>query len=209
MARTTGKALERKRAEQAAEKAAREQRAARKKAVLTAAGAVAFVAVAAALVLVQPAAPGLAVPNLGNEHIASVDQEHIAYNSRPPSSGPHLGNLAPWGEVDQQLPPELFVHNLEDGGILLAYSCGDTCPEILDGLRGTLQDFAGRNVLLMPYDDIVDADGTAHSAAAVAWNRILYFDDFSEDTQEDVEEFIRTFEGINNHVVVTTPLDGG
>lgn len=206
MARAKGRALERKRAEEAAAKAALQQRAARKKALLTAIGGVAVVAAAAVLILVQPAAPGLAIPNLGNEHIASFDQEHIPYNSRPPSSGPHVGELAPWGEIDQQLPPELFVHNLEDGGILLAYGCGDTCPEILDGFRATLGEFAGRNLLLMPYDDIVDPDGSTHAAAVVAWNRILYLDEFSEDTRDDVEEFIRTYEGINNHVV--TPLGG-
>ena len=208
MARTKGKGLERKRAEESALKAAVAAKASRRRAALLAAGSVLVVGVAVVLVLIQPPAPGLAFSDLGNLHLNSIDEPHLVYNSRPPSSGPHLGSLANWGESDIQIPAELYVHNLEDGGVVLAYSCGSSCPEVVDGLRQTLADFDGRNVLLTPYQDIVDPDGVAHRAAAVAWGRVLYLDELDEDSAGQLDKFIRTFEGVDHHVRVSTPLHG-
>ena len=195
-----GRTLERKRAEQAAQKAAATKKANRTRAGLLAAGSVLVVGAAIVLVAIQPPAPGLAFADLGNEHLQTIDQPHLVYNSRPPSSGPHMGDLANWGESELQIPPELYVHNLEDGGVVLTYSCGSSCAELVDGLRQTLEDFAGRNLILMPYQDIVDPDGVAYRAAAVAWGRVLYFDDLADASGEQLDEFIRTFEGVNNHV---------
>jgi hypothetical protein len=195
-----GRTLERKRAEQAAQKAAAAKKANRVRTGLLAAGSVLVVGAAIVLVAIQPPAPGLVFTDLGNEHLQTIDQPHLVYNSRPPSSGPHLGELASWGESDLQIPPELYVHNLEDGGVILAYSCGTSCPDLVDGLRQTLEDFAGRNLILMPYQDIVDPDGVAYRAAAVAWGRVLYFDDLSDASGEQLDEFIRTFEGVDHHV---------
>jgi len=208
MARPKAKALERRRAEESSRKAVAERSAARKRAALMAGGSVLVVAAAVVLVVIQPPAPGLSFPDQGNLHIAAIEEPHVVYNSRPPSSGPHLGGLASWGESDLQLPPELYVHNLEDGGVVLAYSCGSSCPELVEGLRGSLQHFDGRNLLLMPYQDIVDTDGLAHRAAAVAWGRVFYFDDLDEATGRQLEEFIQTFEGIDHHLRAGTPLSG-
>ena len=208
MARTKGKGLERKRAEEAALKDAAAAKASRRRAALIAAGSVLVVGAAVVLVLIQPPAPGVAFSDLGNQHLNSIDEPHLVYNSRPPSSGPHLGSLANWGESDIQIPAELYVHNLEDGGIVLAYSCGSSCPEVVDGLRQTLADFDGRNVLLTPYQDIVDPDGVAHRAAAVAWGRVLYLDDLDEDSAGQLDNFIRTFEGVDHHVRASAPLLG-
>ena len=206
MARPKGKALERRRAEEAERKAAAARTAVRRKAALLAAGAVFVVGAAVILVVIQPPAPGLAFADQGNRHLASIDEPHIAYNSRPPSSGPHLGALANWGESDVQLPPELYVHNLEDGGVALAYSCEDGCPELVEGLRQTLQQFEGRNLVLMPYQDIVDPDGVTHRAAAVAWGRVFYFDEIAGESVDQLEDFIRSFEGVDHHVGGSAPL---
>jgi hypothetical protein len=172
----------------------------RRRTMALAAGSVLVVAAAVVLVVIQPPAPGLAFADLGNEHLTSIDEPHIVYNSSPPSSGPHIGSLANWGESEIEVPPELYVHNLEDGGVVLAYSCGSTCSDLVEDLRQVLVDFAGRNLLLMPYQDIVDPDGVARPAAAVAWGRVLYFDDLSDGTIEQLEKFIRTFEGVDHHV---------
>jgi hypothetical protein len=208
MARTKGKGLERRRAEEAARKAAAATKANRRRAALLATGSIVVVAAAIVLVVIQPPAPGLAFTDLGNQHLVSLDEPHVVYNSRPPSSGPHLGGLADWGESNLQLPPEVYVHNLEDGGVVLAYSCGSDCADLLEGFRQTLAEFEGRNLLLMPYQDIVDPDGVAHRAAAVAWGRVLYFDDLDEESGGQLDRFIRTFEGVDHHVSVSTPLHG-
>ncbi len=208
MARPKGRALERRRVEEAARKAAATKTANRRKAILLGAGSVLLVAAAIVVVVIQPPAPGVAFTDQGNHHLATIDEPHVAYNSRPPSSGPHLGGLANWGESDIQLPPEIFVHNLEDGGVVLTYSCGSSCPDLVDGLRQSLEEFQGRNLLMMPYQDIVDPDGVARRAAAVAWGRVFYFDELDEPTRDQLGEFVRTFEGLDHHVRGGTPLHG-
>ena len=59
-------------------------------------------------------------PDLGQKHINQGDQ-HAAYNSDLPSSGPHYSPAAPWGIKTTELPDETLVHNLEHGGIEIAY----------------------------------------------------------------------------------------
>lgn len=62
--------------------------------------------------------------NLGQEHIAE-GKKHSAYNSDLPSSGPHRsdsGAPVPWGVYTQELTPEVYIHNEEHGGIIIAYN---------------------------------------------------------------------------------------
>ncbi|MDH3260830.1 MAG: DUF3105 domain-containing protein [Acidimicrobiia bacterium] len=194
-----GRTLERRRAEEARRKEAAAAKAGRRRAALLAVGAVLVVGAAIVLVAIQPPVPGLVFADQGNRHLTAIDEPHPVYNSRPPSSGPHMGGLANWGESAVELPPELYVHNLEDGGVVLAYSCESSCTELVEGFRQILAEFEGRNLLVMPYGDIVDPDGLAHQAAAVAWGRVLYFDDLSDSSSEQLDTFIRTFEGIDHH----------
>jgi len=208
MARIKGKALERRRAEEAARKAAAVKAATHRRTAWLAVGSVLVVATAIVLVVIQPPDPWLTFADQGNLHLAALDEPHVGYNSRPPSSGPHMGSLANWGESDIQLPPELYVHNLEDGGVVLAYSCDTACPDLVEGLRQVLVDFEGRDLLLMPYQDVVDPDGVAHRAAAVAWGRVLYLDELDEVSSKQLDSFIRTFEAIDHHVGGGIPLQG-
>ncbi len=41
--------------------------------------------------------PGTSVPSQGNDHVQAVTDLHSPYNSDPPTSGPHVGSIAPWG----------------------------------------------------------------------------------------------------------------
>ena len=63
--------------------------------------------------------PGEFVPSLGNDHIPTSETPHVAYNSDPPTSGPHLPYIAPWGVHARPIAKELQVHNLEDGGVVV------------------------------------------------------------------------------------------
>lgn len=151
-----------------------------------------------ALVVFGPQAPGEAYDDLGNFHLQSPDEPHPPYNSSPPSSGPHLGVLAQWGIHETPLPPELFVHNLEDGGIVVAYDCPAGCDELVASLTDVVTGL-GEGVLLTPYAGIVDASGTSHRAAAVAWTRVLYFDDLNPETREELDDFIDLYRGVDHH----------
>lgn len=152
-----------------------------------------------ALVALDPPPPGSEFPSQGNIHLAALEETHGEYNSSPPSSGWHLGFLAEWGVAEEPLPPELYIHNLEDGGIVIAYNCSEGCAD----LQSTLEEFVeseGGRVLVTPYEQtITDPDGATHAAAAIAWKKIFYFDVFDDATRSEVETFISLYEGIDHH----------
>src|SRR5579864_3213956 len=57
--------------------------------------------------------------NQGQQHIQPGAQ-HVAYNSNPPSSGPHYPSPTPWGIKDSEVVDETLVHNEEHGGVIIA-----------------------------------------------------------------------------------------
>ncbi|MBW3538133.1 DUF3105 domain-containing protein [Candidatus Parcubacteria bacterium] len=63
---------------------------------------------------------GTQFPNQGQQHI-QPGTEHTAYNSNPPTSGPHYPTPAPWGIKQEGVADETLVHNLEHGGIVINY----------------------------------------------------------------------------------------
>lgn len=151
----------------------------------------------AAIVIFDPQPPGVSFPNLGNLHIATADQPHTPYNSAPPSSGPHLGVLAEWGVHEDPVPQELFVHNMEDGGVVFTYDCPDGCDDLVGGLSEIVE--GGSRRLLTPYEGI-EHDGTGYRAAAAAWTKVFYFDELTDDVRNDLETFIDLYEGVDHHV---------
>ncbi len=132
--------------------------------------------------------PGRAVPTLGNSHIASLDPPGFPYNTRPPTSGPHLDSLARWGIHTQPIPDELQVHNLEDGGVLVQYNCQE-CDELVAKLRAIVSRYPDR-VILAPYPHMDTR------IALTAWGRIDAFHDFVEGR---IVRFIETYRGIDHH----------
>lgn len=134
--------------------------------------------------------PGEAVPSLGNAHIRGLTEAHIPYNSNPPTSGPHMGNLAPWGIHTVPIPRELQVHNLEDGGVLVQYNCPEGCAELVQKLEKIVKRYK-EFVILAPYPDMDER------IALTAWTRIDKFDGFDE---QRIVRFIETYKGIDHHV---------
>lgn len=145
----------------------------------------------------DPDPPGVAFADLGNQHIPAPDAPHTPYNSTPPSSGPHLGSLAQWGVHEEPLPPQLFVHNLEDGGVVFTYDCAEACPELVEGLTAIVQD--GPRRVLTAYDGI-EHEGRSYRAAAVAWTKVYYFDELTDEVVSDIGTFVDLYEGLDHHV---------
>jgi len=86
-----------------------------------------------------------APPLLDSPHVA-IDTP-VTYNSNPPSSGPHYPIWAAFQEYSQPVDRRYYVHDLEHGGVVLAYNCqaaGDAgtaataCNAVIDGLRAAI-----------------------------------------------------------------------
>lgn len=131
---------------------------------------------------------GQAVPDMGHEHIPSLDTPHEPYNSDPPTSGPHVQALAPAGIHDAPIPKELQVHNLEDGFVMVQYS--EKAPQaVVDRLAGVVEGYQGF-VILAPYP------GMEPLIALTAWARIDTLEDFDEAR---IVSFIDAYRGIDHH----------
>jgi Protein of unknown function (DUF3105) len=132
--------------------------------------------------------PGQAVPTLGNQHITSAETPNVHYNTRPPTSGPHLPSVARWGIHTQPIPDELQVHNLEDGGVLVQYNCRD-CDALIARLQAIVSRYSDK-VILAPYPKMDTR------IALTAWGRIDTFDDVDE---QRIVRFIEAYRGIDHH----------
>jgi hypothetical protein len=109
---------------------------------------------------------GTRIDALSKDHIPNGQK--ATYNSVPPTSGQHYGapaGPAPWGTKDTTLPNEVTTHNLEHGGIVIAYN--DLPKEEVDQLKnivGQLRSGGYPKVILEPYPDMKDA-----KVALTAW----------------------------------------
>jgi uncharacterized protein DUF3105 len=133
--------------------------------------------------------PGVKLADLGNAHIQMATDPHLPYNSAPPTSGPHLPYIAPWGIHTQPIVNELQVHNLEDGGVMVQYHCSAPCPELVAKLTEVVKRYETQ-VILAPYP------GMRTRIALTAWTRLDAFDDFDEAR---IVRFIRAYRGIDHH----------
>ena len=133
--------------------------------------------------------PGVEFPDQGNLHIQTESDPHVPYNSDPPTSGPHLPYLAPWGIHTTPVTRELQVHNLEDGGVVIQYHCPNGCPDLVDKLATIVKGYE-RQVLLAPYP------GLKTRIALTAWTRLDAFDEYDEGR---ILRFIRVYRGIDHH----------
>lgn len=110
---------------------------------------------------------GTKLEALSPEHIPSGQRG--TYNSVPPTSGQHWAQPAapaPWGIKDTTLPNEVTTHNLEHGGIVIAYN--NLSAAELDQLKSIVRQLMSSGfpkVILEPYPDLKDA-----KVALTAWS---------------------------------------
>jgi hypothetical protein len=205
--KTAKKELRRQRRQ---EEKTRRVRAARRESLFIWGGLGAIVIVTGFIVFqtINPAGkPGMAHLDQGNQHLSSETESHAPYNTVPPTSGPHMGNLASWGIHEEPIIDELQIHNLEDGGVIIQYDCPDDCPELKSELTGLfsvwLKDPSLANpttgevhLVLAPHAGIRNASG-GKPIALTAWTRLQYFDTVDTD---GMLAFIRAYINIDHHV---------
>ncbi len=151
--------------------------------------AVALVIVAGigALILNEANKPGQGVATQPSPHIASVNDAHV-YNSDPPTSGPHLSALGPWGVSTVPITKEMQVHNLEDGGVIINYK-----PD-LD--KVTFEKLA---TITRSYDSFVQMapyTGLTQSIVLTTWGRMDRLDAFDEAR---IQRFVEAYRGKDHH----------
>jgi len=135
--------------------------------------------------------PGQFVSSMGNRHISSAEVGLTKYNSDPPTSGPHVPQIATWGIHPDPIPKEFLVHNLEDGGVTIQYNCPaaePSCKDLTDKLSGIARRY--NHIILAPYP------GMSNKIALTAWTRIDKFDEFDEPR---IVRFIEAYINIDHH----------
>ncbi len=103
------------------------------------AGALVMVLAGTAVWMLLDASAGRRMPDEGREHVPAGTP--VTYRHYPPTSGPHWPRPAPWGHYEQEVPPEIWVHNLEHGGIVILYHCDTPCPELVRQLQDVYATF--------------------------------------------------------------------
>jgi hypothetical protein len=108
----------------------------------------------------------------------------VTYGSNPPSSGAHYGHWGSFREYYAPLPRGFWVHSMEHGAVVLAYSCED-CEDEVERARALIDSLpvdplcssAGpsRRIILTP-DPLLDTEW-----AAAAWGHTLTADCFESE----------------------------
>jgi hypothetical protein len=109
----------------------------------------------------------------------------IEWMHEPPHSGKHFPIWSSWGEKVNPIERGYWVHNLEHGGIVLAYLCPSDCTEAKDVLRQVIAErpeldvlrvvFAERpdNSMLLTPDPLLGGS----RFAAISWTWVYAFDE--------------------------------
>lgn len=147
--------------------------------------------------------PGRYYPSDGNRHLA-LGERFRGYRSDPPTSGPHWNGRgtsirlpsghvvplpAPWGVYKEELPPELLVGRMEQGGVVIWYSeaagCASTCAGRLAALT-QLYVARGKRVIMTPSPRLTQP------VMVTAWTRLLALE--GADTSA-IAAFVSVHEG--------------
>src|SRR5438309_3643651 len=114
---------------------------------------------------------GTLQPDQGTAHIPVGHPGH--YNTEPPTSGEHWSSSSPaaptpWGIKDAMLPREVTTHNLEHGGIVIAYN--NLSPTEVDQLKTLVTSLRRQynKIILEQYPPLSDA-----KVAITSWRWIL------------------------------------
>ena len=132
----------------------------------------------------HPDSVGQAVPDEGRAHVPTGTQ--VTYTHQPPTSGSHYSEtgVAPvaWQTIGT-LQPEVWVHNLEHGGIVILYNCPSGCDDLQAKLKAYVDDlvpaeprFGEYKIIMSPYSEGMGS----HTVALLAWHYIELLDGYDQ-----------------------------
>ncbi len=125
--------------------------------------------------------------------LESINEPHAPYATDPPTSGPHVAELAPHGYRSDTLPDEIQVANLASGFVIVHYNPAATALLPAD-MQQLAAEFEGHDLIVQP-------DGSLPAATAVAltaWGRIEQLETYDRGR---VYNFVRSYAGVGQ----TTP----
>jgi hypothetical protein len=147
---------------------------------------------------------GTHYPSQGHKHFDTGESTNFAYNSDPPTSGPHKEAFNDSFNSPTPLPKWVQVHLLEHGNVLLQYNCN--CPDIAGALYQIAYTYdsklvppsqlqplpqdvqsaeeSGQAVIVAPYP------GMKHKIAVTAWTRLGTLDTID---QAKIQSFIDAY----------------
>lgn len=133
----------------------------------------------------SPSLPGDYFPSQGNYHL-KAGEAFNAYNSNPPTSGPHDPSEVEWGIYDQPQPTVKLIHSMEHGGVIIWYNCPG-CEDIINRLKAITKEYRDKNmrIILTPYPNM------EARIAITSWTRLLKMDQINEDA---IRRFIEVHE---------------
>lgn len=123
---------------------------------------------------------GEKMPDLGGQHVVR-GAAHLAYNSNPPTSGPHWTGVAGPGIKDEPVPDELILHSMEHGAAVVWYREGLDQSDV-DKITEAFNNSSGKKIMLARKDLDVPV-------ALTSWGYLLKLNTIDEGT---VKEFIET-----------------
>jgi hypothetical protein len=150
--------------------------------------------------------PGESYPDQGHTHVASATAAHEPYTTDPPTSGPHLDGLAAWGVSDKTLNPVEYVHNMEDGGVIVQYR-PDLPAADVERLKAIVKSYdniyvsmrlpngnttqINQHVLMVPYPTLKEP------VVLTAWTHMQRFPTLDEN---GIRHFIDMYRGVDHHI---------
>lgn len=123
---------------------------------------------------------GEKMPDLGGQHIAH-GEKHAAYNSNPPTSGPHWADVAGGGIKDAPVPDELMLHSMEHGAAVVWYREGLPQSDI-EQITQAFNATPGKKIMV-PRKDLDTP------VALTSWGHLLKLNSIDQNT---IEQFIAT-----------------
>ncbi|MBI2627447.1 DUF3105 domain-containing protein [Candidatus Nomurabacteria bacterium] len=93
---------------------------------------------------------GEKMPDQGAAHVAR-DKAHPAYNSNPPTSGPHWSGVAGPGIKTDFVPDELVLHSMEHGAAVVWYREGLEQSE-MEKVKEAFANSDGKKIMLARKD---------------------------------------------------------
>ena len=127
-------------------------------------------------------------PDMGQEHV-KPGQQHEPYNSNPPTSGPHYGLTADPGfyPPDTVVAPELIVHNLEHGQVVIWYR-----PYVDEFFEEQIERLVAQepnHTVAVPWEDMNEP----YNLVVTSWTKARACEQAS---QEVIDDFRRQFQGV-------------